>query len=264
MSFSDLRFGLTRLANSFCDDGLVRSVLLSDTDGHVQVRYNPDQLYPPASLIKVLIAETAIHLGIDLASLVPVSDLHATMYPTLLNALDEHRQLSVGEILSFSLVTSDNASADYLLELVGIDRVNKRAAELGLSHTHLATGFRDDEFCRGRESSISASDMSRLLLHVFAQRHREGYNRIWTSLLNNLRNTRIPGLLPDELAIAHKTGSLDGVAHDAGILLVPNMAIVMVILTEQEPSTLRTSFEMALFARSVYDVISDAEATKCK
>ncbi len=256
MDFHDLRFGLTRLTTSFCDDGLSRSVVLSDIDGHVKVSYNPDHAYPPASLIKVLIAETVVLSGMDLASPVAVSDLHDTMYPTILNTLDDDRQVSIGELLSFSLVTSDNASADYLLDCVGLDEVNKRAKDLGLCHTHIATGFKDSEFCRGQESSTSASDMSQLLMHIFKQRQRSGYSRIWKSLINNLRNTRIPGLLPDELAVAHKTGSLDGVAHDAGILLIPDMPLVLVILTKQEPSTLRTSLEMASFARSVYDFVT--------
>jgi beta-lactamase class A len=43
----------------------------------------------------------------------------------------------------------------------------------------------------------------------------ECYQPIVQAMRNNLRNTRIPLRLPDTLPIAHKTGSLDGLAHNA-------------------------------------------------
>lgn len=258
MNANAIQNSLTNLTESFCNDGALRSVILSDIDGGLRIEHNPERLYPPASLTKLLIAETAVDLGLDLMSCVPISDLHATRYPTVINALDSHREVSIGELMALSLVTSDNASADYILHRIGIDKINKRAEELGMSSTKIASGFRDEEFSRGSESTTCASDVAHLLTHIYSKRHFDGYERIWKSLVNNLRNTRIPGLLPDDLAVAHKTGSLEGIAHDAGVLLMPNMPLVLVILTEQESVTLRTSLEIAVYSRAVYDYVAGA------
>lgn len=248
---------LTNLTRSFCDGGSARSVFISDIPGQLRIAHNAERLHPPASLAKVLIAETAVHIGLDFTASIPVTKLHATAYPSILNAFDADRELSLRELMSLSLTTSDNASADYVLDLVGIDRVNKRAQELGMTHTHIATGFRDDEFNRGDESTTCANDMARLLEEIYSKREVDGHRRIWRALTNNLRNTRIPGLLPDELVVAHKTGSLNGLAHDAGVLLLPNTHLVLVVLTEHEPVPLRTSLEIASYARAIYDCITN-------
>ena len=221
--------------------------------GILLAEHSPDRLFPPASLAKVLIAETAVHADLDFARPVLVSRLHPTQYPTILSAFDQDRELTLGEMMALSLTTSDNAAADYVLDLIGMDRVNERAQELGMMGTRVATGFRDDEFSRGDESTTCASDMVRLFEHVYAHKEIGNYRRIWSALINNLRNTRIPGLLPDDLPVAHKTGSLEGIAHDVGVLLMPDMPVLLVVLTAHEPVTLETSLQIAHLAREIYD-----------
>ncbi|WP_276971300.1 serine hydrolase [Ferrimicrobium acidiphilum] len=241
------------ITGSFCDGGPYRSVVVADMRGMLLAAHNPDRLFPPASLAKVLIAETTVHVDLDFSRPVLVSRLHPTRYPSILGAFDQDRELTFGELMALSLATSDNAAADYVLDLTGVDRVNERAQEFGMTSTHIATGFRDDEFSRGDESTTCARDMVRLFEHIYAHKDIGNYRRIWRALINNLRNTRIPGLLPDDLPVAHKTGSLEGIAHDVGVLLIPNMPVLLAVLTANEPVTLETSLEIAYLAREVYD-----------
>ena len=51
-------------------------------------------------------------------------------------------------------------------------------------------------------------------------------------LLGQQINDRIPWFLPDGVAVAHKTGRLDRVAHDAGIVYAPAGPFVLALLTE--------------------------------
>ncbi|MHB1731921.1 MAG: serine hydrolase [Ferrimicrobium acidiphilum] len=244
---------IATITGSFRDGGPYRSVVVANMRGMLLAAHNPDRLFPPASLSKVLIAETAVHVDLDLTRPVPVSRLHPTQYPSVLGAFDQDRELTLGELIALSLATSDNAAADYVLDLIGTVLVNERAQELGMTSTHIATGFRDDEFSRSDESTTCASDMVRLFEHIYAHREINNYGRIWQALINNLRNTRIPGLLPDDLPVAHKTGSLEGIAHDVGVLLIPDMPVLLAVLTANEPVTLETGLEIAHLAREVYD-----------
>ncbi|HYI16669.1 MAG TPA: serine hydrolase [Thermomicrobiales bacterium] len=45
-------------------------------------------------------------------------------------------------------------------------------------------------------------------------------------------NDRLPAYLPAGTVVAHKTGNLDGLVHDAGVIFAPNGPIVVVVLTE--------------------------------
>ena len=48
----------------------------------------------------------------------------------------------------------------------------------------------------------------------------------------------IPGRLPREVRVANKTGDISTIAHDAGIVYLPNRKpYVIVILSEWEPQT---------------------------
>ncbi len=55
-------------------------------------------------------------------------------------------------------------------------------------------------------------------------------------MLNLLRgqvlNDRLPAYLPDDAVVAHKTGNLDGLSHDAGIIYTPAGPIIVVVMTE--------------------------------
>jgi beta-lactamase class A len=45
-------------------------------------------------------------------------------------------------------------------------------------------------------------------------------------------NDRIPKYLPNQTIIAHKTGELDGVKHDAGIVFTPKGDYIIVLMSD--------------------------------
>jgi beta-lactamase class A len=51
-------------------------------------------------------------------------------------------------------------------------------------------------------------------------------------LLGQRINDRLPVGLPPGVPIAHKTGNLPGLAHDAGIVYAPEGPYIVVVLTE--------------------------------
>jgi beta-lactamase class A len=64
------------------------------------------------------------------------------------------------------------------------------------------------------------------------------------ALKNNLRNFRMPLRLPDTLPVAHKTGSLMGVAIDAGIAYGRSVDLAISFLSDHQSDTARTSLSI--------------------
>lgn len=61
----------------------------------------------------------------------------------------------------------------------------------------------------------------------------ESSKEIINILLQQKHNTRIPAKLPDDVKVAHKTGSITGVGHDSGIIFLPDgRKYVLVLLSK--------------------------------
>jgi beta-lactamase class A len=76
------------------------------------------------------------------------------------------------------------------------------------------------------------------------------------ALQNNLRNNRIPALLPEHVAVIHKTGSLDGVANDVGIVQDDRVAFSVAFLTDRQADTVRASSDIAACALAIFDLLN--------
>lgn len=65
-------------------------------------------------------------------------------------------------------------------------------------------------------------------------------------------NDRIPKYLPDNIEIAHKTGELDLVKHDAGIVFAPRGHYIIVLLSKTKDPKVAAERE-ALLSKAVYE-----------
>ncbi len=219
---------------------------LDPADSPPDLDVNADLLMPAASLVKPLIVDAIIsHVGLQELSrvTVEVGQLRSTMYPSILAAFDSSRRLSLTELCAFSIMTSDNSGADYLLDCYGADIVAARAEEIGLRATHVTVGYSDEHLGRsGRDNTSTARDIATLFRHLYESRQERA--ELWRWLINSLRNNRIPGELPDDLQVANKTGSLAGVANDAGVIL-GQPPLLVVVMTEGQADTNETTLEIS-------------------
>ena len=70
----------------------------------------------------------------------------------------------------------------------------------------------------------------------------------------------IPGRLPREVRVAHKTGDISTIAHDAGIVYPANRKpYIIAILTEWDPDTSGRTATIATVSQEVYKALT-AEA----
>ena len=222
-------------------------------------RVRADEVRPGASLLKlavVLALEEASAAGdLDAEQVVARRDLPATRFPTLLAVLRPDHRLTLRELGGLVLATSDNPAADHLLSVVGPERLARLLADTGCLDTRLEAGFADAELgAAGRRNVTTADDIVRLFRRVHAE---PAWRLVVTALASSVRNARLPLLLPDGLVVAHKTGTLAGVANDAGILYGQGVDLVVAVLTDAQPDPPRTNLAIGELARDVWAALGE-------
>jgi beta-lactamase class A len=95
------------------------------------------------------------------------------------------------------------------------------------------------------------------VLHEGAGLNQTHRDRIMEILLAQEFRAMIPAGLPAEARVAHKTGEISTVAHDAGIVSLPGRKpYVLAILTEFGPSDTDHNKPVAEISRLVFESVS--------
>jgi beta-lactamase class A len=259
----DLTSELAAVIEAFCAGDGVRSVALRVLRGPAtgtETSFAGEREQPAASLLKLPLVLTVYAHASDgrlaLDEPVPVAHLEQTIYPTILGAFDENRTLSVRELCALALITSDNAAASYLLEMVGVDAVNEYLRTIGCAQAEMAVGFDDTVLgLAGRANRCSANDALSMFTHLY---RRPDLTVIDRALRNNLRNQRIPLLLPDEIPVAHKTGTLLGVVNDAGVIYGGASDLAVAFLTDGQIEPARTSLEIGQCTEAIWKILGES------
>ncbi len=144
----------------------------------------------------------------------------------------------VSTLLEKMIDISDNTATNMLIRLVGRRSINRSMIELGLERTRLADDIRTDGWDIRRQLRTSPAD----LVHLLAlMAHRQlidewSSNEMISILEQNQYNTLLPEPLPDDIAIAHKTGSFFDTLNDAGIVYASDAPYVIAVMTTALPS----------------------------
>ena len=198
-----------------------------------------DETFPSASLIKVLVLVELLR-GADsgLASVgeeVVIRPEDLVEDSEMLGARGLPARVSLGELAEGMITVSDNTATNGLIRRLGMDRIDALAGELGLRRTSLRREMMDfGARLRGEENTTSASDMAALMRGIWAGPILTSESRKLALglLLGQRLVSKIAFPVPPGARYAHKTGELDGVENDAGILLVPGRSFAVAALVE--------------------------------
>jgi beta-lactamase class A len=201
-----------------------------------------DDLQLPAySTIKVLLAAAFWHLvargGLDEATRYSFEPGSCVGGSGLLRGLRHAAELSLADIMHLALVVSDNDATNIIASVVGLERVNELARELGLTQTRMQRLMMDqDAVAAGRENYTSAGDLARLLEELAAGEELEPLvgERVLASLELQEHLDGIARYLPPEACYAGKCGDDSPVgrfAHDCALLRTGEHRAVLVVMT---------------------------------
>lgn len=223
-------------------DGCTGTVSVAIETDRDSIRLNADAPLPSASLIKVPIMLEAYRqarngtLHLSQKYTVPP---HLRVGGTgVISRLSEDASYTLQDLIALMIMVSDNAATNILIELVGMDSVNRLAAELNCRQTVLGRKMMDFEAARnGRDNYTSAADMIAFLREITSGQllADDEKNAAYQTMLNQQFRGKLPaylsGDLPLEPLLAHKTGELPGTEHDAGILSVAGSHAYIAVLT---------------------------------
>lgn len=130
-------------------------------------------------------------------------------------------EVDINTLCGLMITISDNTATNLLINRLGLDFLNEQFKEIGLKDTHLERLLFDAEgSARGLENRIVPQEIGELLERIY--RHsfisEEVSRRMEKVLLEQQINHKIPGYLPEDTPVAHKTGEDDGITNDVGVV----------------------------------------------
>jgi beta-lactamase class A len=178
-------------------------------------------------------------------------------------------QASIGKMMRISdlalhmIATSSNLATNLLLDLVGLETIQRALDELGIDGIDIRRGVEDDRaFELGINNRVTADGLVQLLRIVAEGRafSPELSGEMLDILHAQEFRNGIPARLPSDVRVAHKTGEISTIAHDAGVVYPPGRKpYVVAILTEWDPQATGRSATIAEVSHAVYDVLAGVE-----
>lgn len=226
-----------------------------------------DDYFPSASLYKLAVMYEVFRQqargSLDFGQLLTISAAQAAE-STDDDPLAAGDQLTIQKALQLMIDVSSNAAGHALADRVGWDQINQSMANLGLNHTRVPAGawqaqvsdWRHDTACTSPGDMLAYFDLlyRRQLVSASAS------DQMTALLLSQQINNRIPARLPPGTKVAHKTGDLDNVVNDAGIVYGPRADFILVLLSRDADVGNAAKAEAAL-ALSLFDQLNSGAAT---
>ncbi len=202
------------------------SVAISTPGGNI--RLNSDVQLSAASLIKIPILLEAFRQAqegiLDLQQVVRVSSGDKVGGMGVLARLSDDLDMCLRDLVTLMIIVSDNTATNLVIDAVGRQNVNDLCRSLGADKTLLDRQMMDLQARQqGRDNFTSADDMVLLLREVNEGSTVQATLReeMLDILLNQQFNHKMPAMLaggvPGDPVLAHKTGELPNLEHDAGI-----------------------------------------------
>ena len=155
------------------------------------------------------------------------------------------------------IIQSSNLATNIIIELVGAQNANKTMREMGAMDIQVLRGVEDTKaFRAGLNNTTTAYDQM-LIFTKMAQGDavdKRASDAMIDILLDQKFNDKIPAKLPKKVKVAHKTGWITGVNHDAGIVILPDgRKYVLVLLSKELEDDKAAVKSMAKVSRMIYD-----------
>ncbi|HEY5610039.1 MAG TPA: serine hydrolase [Thermoanaerobaculia bacterium] len=242
------------------------AIAFYDYETTIQWSYNADTFFHAASTMKL-----AVLLGVfrqitrgELALDAPVHVRNRftsiiNCEPFMLNLDDDSdpevfgnlgKTLTVRELAFHMITTSSNLATNLLIDVVGIEVIQHALDELEIPGVKVIRGVEDQAaFEAGLNNEVTANGLLKLLKVIADEKaySQEASVEMKKILFEQQFKSGIPAGLPHEARVAHKTGNISTVHHDAGIVYLDGRKpYVLVALTQFAPQVGRSGAVAAI------------------
>ena len=260
-----------KLENIVADAGGEWSIVVEDLDTHHRLVIHPTVQFAAQSIIKVPIMAALFEAHekklVDLGEFITLKREDIVQGAGNLQFLSPGIQLPVYDLITLMIIQSDNTATNLLIDLLGLDEINKFMEQIGMENSCLGRKlmiYPVTEFdC---QNYITASDTSLLMKKIATGQliSRNSCQHMIRILKQQQIRNGLPAYLPassNEIIgvlptweLANKTGWDADHQHDAGILYVNQRSVTITALSRQVDS-LKSLHALARIGQEVYDYV---------
>lgn len=183
------------------------------------------------------------------------------------------RLLPVRELAHHMITTSSNLATNLLVDLLTVEGIRDALDRHGLAGLYVRRGVEDE---RAWEAGVNNTVTANGLVGLFRAIHDGAISGAATEAMEEVLfgqqfTSGLPSGLPDDIRdgarVAHKTGEISTVTHDAGLVFLPDRRpYALAVLTEwdaeSEISNDARRATVAEVSRVVYDHVTEAEVLR--
>ncbi|CAN5533750.1 N/A [soil metagenome] len=265
---TDVEAGLRRL---IADSGAEVAVAFRTLDGRDEVLIDPDKPFHAASTMKVPVmielfrqrAEGIVSLDEPLAIRNEFRSIVDGSPYTLSEGDDSDREvyaalggtMTLGQLNESMIAVSSNFATNLLIEKLGVENVRRTVKALGAEGMQVLRGVEDQKaFDKGLNNATTARGLL-VLLEKLAQGQAVGA-RADGEMIEVLKRQKfgdaIPAGLPPGTPVAHKTGNITRIHHDAAVVYATR-PYVLVVLVRGIDEQKQSAALIAAISRAVFE-----------
>ena len=166
-------------------------------------------------------------------------------------------RVALKDLMHGMIAVSSNLATNVLIERVDAKKVTATMKDLGAHHMEVLRGVEDQKaYDQGLSNSTTAQDLM-LIMKAIAS-NTAGTPEDCAAMIDILKEQQfsdmIPRYLPEDVSVAHKTGFISGIHHDAAIVYLPDdRAYVLVLLSKDLKDFDKGTEQLAEISKTVYD-----------
>lgn len=184
----------------------------------------------------------------------PADDSETALYA----ATGEARTIS--QLCDLMITVSSNLATNLLIEKLGVESIRATTASLGATGMNVLRGVEDNKaFDKGLNNTTTARALEILMTAIAEGKavNKHFSDQMIQILERQKFNEGIPAGLPAGSRVAHKTGEITNIHHDAAIVYAPR-PFVLVILVRGLAEITDSSTLMADLTRLLYAAVEQS------
>jgi len=166
----------------------------------------------------------------------------------------EGQTQTLAQLCELMITVSSNFATNLLIEKLGVENIRATVHALNADEMKVLRGVEDNKaFEKGLSNSTTASGL-RLLLEALSSGKAvdaDSSRQMVEILKRQTFNDGIPAGVPSGVAVAHKTGEITKIYHDAGIVYAPRPFVLVILvrgLADRNAAILMAEITRRLYA----------------
>ncbi len=245
-----------------------------DCETTIQWAFNADHYFHAASTMKLAVLlgvfrevergelslDAPVHVRNRFVSIVNqepfMLDLTRDADPNVYGHLG--KTLTVRELAYWMITLSSNLATNLLVDVIGIRTIQQALDELEIDGMRVLRGVEDQPaFEAGLNNEVTANGLLKLLRLIADGKaySKTACDEMLKIMLDQQYRSGIPAGLPKAARVAHKTGNISTVHHDAGIVYLEGRKPYVLVILTQFPAETGRGTAVADVSRDIFNTL---------